>query len=172
MQKMPPWPKKRKVLDVGCGPGKHIDGLCKNRLDVYGIDLSLELLKIAQKKVPAAKLIQMNMCELGFPDIKFDGLWAYASLHHLPKELQGKALQEFRRVLRPGGYAFIAVKEGEGELFKSIDIMNGEKRFFSYSLVERFIPSIEKAGFMVIEWTRQQWKPHEKWIKVLAQRPG
>ena len=59
----------------------------------------------------------------------FDGVWAAASLLHLPKARIHQALQEIRRVLKPDGGFFITVKKGEGEAL--VDNHVG-KRFFAY----------------------------------------
>jgi ubiquinone/menaquinone biosynthesis C-methylase UbiE len=171
IHRKPKWVTRRKILDVGCGSGIHSQKLLECRkLNVTGIDLSKEMIKIAKKKAPAANFLLMDMCNLAFSDREFDGLWVHASLHHLPKEKQLIALREFHRVLKNAGLIFIAVKEGNTERFEDISGVD-EKRFFSYSTVETLTDAMESVGLHITEWTRQSERPNKKWIKLVAHRP-
>lgn len=66
-------------------------------------------------------------------------MWAVASLLHLPKRRLGEALNELRRILRPGGGMFCTVKRGTGE------------RFFSFYEPKEFEAALEAAGFALQE---------------------
>ncbi|MEN8614097.1 class I SAM-dependent methyltransferase [Dehalogenimonas sp. THU2] len=102
-----------RLLNAGCGHGADFlpftDGY-----ELYGIDISSEMLKYADKYARKhrfeAKLIQADMRALPFPDGFFDYAIAVASLHHIKgRDDQLKALAEIKRVLKPGGEAFITV---------------------------------------------------------------
>lgn len=86
----------------------------KDAFKLCGVDFSTGMLKLAAKY--AAKngfqpeLVQADMRELPFAEGFFDYAVAVASLHHLPGHAeQLKALSELKRVLKPGGEAFITV---------------------------------------------------------------
>lgn len=103
-----------RVLDVGCGPGWETASFCEAGLTVTGIDLSPSFLEMASDEVPGASFARMDMRRLGFADSSFDGLWACASFHHVPRDRAAPTLAEFHRVLGPGGVVQLTCKRGEG----------------------------------------------------------
>ena len=83
-----------RVLDVGCGPGRDAAWLAEQGYDAGGVDLSIRMLRQGQARGVTAPLIQADMRHLPFRRGSFQGLWACASLLHLPKEQAGDALLE------------------------------------------------------------------------------
>ena len=101
-----------KLLNLGCGHGADFLPFAKN-FELYGLDFSEEMLRLARKY--AAKfnfpvnLAAADLCYLPYDNDSFDFVIAVATYHHLQKELQLSAFQELKRVLKPGGSAFITV---------------------------------------------------------------
>lgn len=133
------------LLDVGSGNGRDAVLLCDHGYQVTGIDISRSLLEIAARQEPRAHFLHASVYELPFPDGHFDGAWVVASLLHLPRERVGEALAEIRRVLRPDGGAFFALKKGSGEGLEAGKI--GE-RYFCYWEQPEFERALEAAGFV------------------------
>ena len=105
--------QRGKLLNLGCAHGPDFLPF-KQNFELYGVDFSGEMLKLAQKY--AAKFgLTVNLAEadvrcLPYADETFDWAMAVAVYHHLKgKEERLKALQELQRVLKPGGEAFITV---------------------------------------------------------------
>lgn len=95
-----------KVLDLGCGSGR-LYHLFEDFQDLtyVGVDQSEEQIKIAKEKFPNADFRVGEMTTLPFADNEFDVLYCIATFHHLPDEKSRiKALQEMKRVLKPGSY--------------------------------------------------------------------
>jgi ubiquinone/menaquinone biosynthesis C-methylase UbiE len=94
-----------KVLDVGCGTGVQTVELAKFGEQVVGLDISRELLKIAQDKCqhkPNVLLLEADATKIPFPDDYFDAVFSYGDvLSHIPD--YKTALAEMARVCRPGG---------------------------------------------------------------------
>lgn len=99
------------VLDYGCGAGENTVLLANRGGKVTGVDISPELIEIAEKRV---KLHDLNRDvdfkvgsghELPFDDDTFDVVFGMAILHHLDLDLSSK---EVLRVLKPGGYAIFS----------------------------------------------------------------
>jgi tRNA (uracil-5-)-methyltransferase TRM9 len=101
------------LLNLGCGHGADFLPF-RASFELYGIDFAANMLKYAEKYAAKqgfrANLVQADMRSLPFADNFFDCAISVASLHHLPgKSEQTKALQELKRVLKPGSEAFITV---------------------------------------------------------------
>ncbi|WP_227133262.1 class I SAM-dependent methyltransferase [Halorubellus salinus] len=97
----PKFPGDR-VLDVGCGPGPDTATFAAHDYEVVGFDLTRAFLERATETVDAP-FVRGDMRALPFEANAFDGVWASASLVHVPRDDVPGTLQEFRRVLtRPG----------------------------------------------------------------------
>ncbi len=92
-----------KILDVGCGAGFLSNALAKENLNVTGVDLSPESLKVAMKYdvTKTVKYQTADAYHLPFADHSFDVLTAMDFLEHV--EEPKVVIKEFSRVLKPGG---------------------------------------------------------------------
>lgn len=88
----------RNILDIGCGSGELLKLASKKGLNVFGIDISKEALKLAKKKCPSAKLIRGKGEEIGFEDNTFDNVTCLGVLEHF-LDIE-KGLQEIARVAK------------------------------------------------------------------------
>lgn len=112
-----------KILDIGCGNGKYMT--YRNDINIIGIDISIELVKICIKK--NLNVIHGNMINLPFDDNTFDGLLVVASYHHLDNETdRKKSLNEMYRILKKDGLCFIEVwaMEQEDKINKNTNFKN------------------------------------------------
>jgi len=106
-----PWQGSELVLDVGCGSGFYVEPT-HARLTaggrLIGADLSLGILRdlAGQPYADRVTLVNADAMGLPLPDACCDVLLANHMLYHVP-QLE-RALAEFRRVLRPGGYLVAA----------------------------------------------------------------
>ncbi|MBU3934395.1 class I SAM-dependent methyltransferase [Patescibacteria group bacterium] len=99
-----------KVLDLGCGNGRLFPSLKEKKIDYIGVDNSEHLISEAKSKFPEAKFEVQDLLNLSFPKNNFDKIYCIAVLHHIPsKELRLKALQEIKRILKPGGILILTV---------------------------------------------------------------
>lgn len=91
-----------RVLELGCGTGYFTRELARSGADIVAVDVSPELLEIAQADCPAENVRYelQNACALSYPESEFDSVVGSSVLHHLEIE---EALREIYRVLRPGG---------------------------------------------------------------------
>ncbi|MCM8832401.1 MAG: class I SAM-dependent methyltransferase [Candidatus Omnitrophica bacterium] len=99
--------RNSKILDVGCGTGALINLLNKEGYDVWGIDSSENMFKIANKRLPG-KIIKGDMLNLPFPSENFDLVISIVSLHHLGNLNKVKtAIKEMTRVINKSGLILI-----------------------------------------------------------------
>lgn len=108
-----------KVLDLGCGEGRHVHGVHMiEGVDCVGLDIDLPSLEKARDGLdyldtlvePTSGLtsfIKGSAYEVPFPDNSFDVLICSEVLEHL--EAYPKVLDEMRRVLKPGGKLCVTV---------------------------------------------------------------
>lgn len=96
--------RNKTVLDFGCGTGENIIPLLERGARVTALDISPELIAIAQKRIRNASLEAFltvgDACNTLLPDESFDNIFCMALLHHLKIEL---ARDEMWRILRKGG---------------------------------------------------------------------
>jgi ubiquinone/menaquinone biosynthesis C-methylase UbiE len=111
------------VLDAGCGIGSYlpqIGDLVGENGTIHGIDLAPENVERAKAraeswKLPCQVLLQQgSILELPYADDYFDGVLCAATAQYLNDDELSRALQEFRRVVRPGG--LIALKDYDAAL--------------------------------------------------------
>lgn len=101
---LPPHPQ-RLLLDVGCGPGVTMNTLKEFGL-LVGLDRSRKALEKAKER-GHRWLLYGNATTLPFPSGCFDGVTLLDVLEHIPDDW--RALEEIRRVLKPGGFLLLTV---------------------------------------------------------------
>lgn len=117
-----PLPPNARVLEVGCGPGtlwvQNADRIPAG-WDIILTDFSDGMLKDVQENLKGVqhpfKYQIANAMELPFDAATFDAVIANHMLYHVPD--RPKALSEFRRILKPGGWLFAATN-GDKHLFE------------------------------------------------------
>jgi ubiquinone/menaquinone biosynthesis C-methylase UbiE len=157
------WGKGR-LLNIGCGHGPDFLPFTKG-FELHGVDFSGEMLKMAQKYAAkfgfTVSLIQADVRHLPYAEATFDRAIAVATYHHIDnKEDRLKAMLELKRVLKPGGEAFITVwNRGQPRFWlKSKDTTvpwhAGDKTLyryyylFSYNELEKLL---KRAGFAILQ---------------------
>jgi ubiquinone/menaquinone biosynthesis C-methylase UbiE len=98
----------RRVVDFGCGSGANTVLLANRGAEVWGVDISEDLIRLARRRLAVngraggAQFVVGSAHDLPFPDGSVDVLFGIAILHHLNLDQVGT---EVHRVLRPGGRA-------------------------------------------------------------------
>jgi len=94
---------KAKVLDVGCGIGKHVKAFRKLGYDAMGIDQSKKAVEYAGKLNPDAQIVHMRIQDLAFTSM-FSLIHTSAVLQHSKHERKQEILKRFITALKPLGY--------------------------------------------------------------------
>lgn len=101
------------VADVGCGPG-HVTGFLHDAgMEVFGIDLSPEMIAIARRDHPELRFDVGSMTDLDLADDALAGVIAFWSVIHVPDHAIPGVFQQFRRVLRPRGLLLVGFHVGD-----------------------------------------------------------
>ena len=104
-----------RVLDVGCGPGRHARALAARGIEVVGVDISQRFVDLAaQDAPPGASFVRADARALAF-DAEFDaaislcqGAFGLAGGPGAPLDGDGAVLDGIARALRPGGVAAVS----------------------------------------------------------------
>ena len=156
--------QKGKLLNIGCAHGPDFLPF-KPSFDLYGVDFSTEMLRFARKYAQKFNLVvNLSVADVGYlpyGDETFDWAISVATYHHIKgKENRQAALNELRRVLKPGGEAFITVwnrwqprfwfsrREVSVPWRKKDKTLHRYYYLFSYHELERVV---KKAGFEVVK---------------------
>ena len=104
----------KRVLDLGCGSGRHTVYLIKRNFDVYGIDISEAGIRIAKdwlkKKGLKANFKTGSIYKrLPYKENFFDAVISVQTIHHARIKNIRKVIKEIERVLKPNGFIFITV---------------------------------------------------------------
>ncbi|KHL10544.1 methyltransferase family protein [Mumia flava] len=102
------------VADVGCGPGYVTRHLQDAGVDAFGIDLSPEMVAIAQRDHPGLRFEVGDMTDLDLADHSVAGVVAFWSVIHVPDHAVPGVFAEFHRVLRPGSPVLVGFHVGDG----------------------------------------------------------
>jgi ubiquinone/menaquinone biosynthesis C-methylase UbiE len=158
------------VVDLGCGPGRDTAWLAEQGFVSVGVDASIGMLGEARRRAGdgPAGFAQGDLISLPLATSSVDGAWVCASLLHLDAADALLALNEVRRVLRPGAPLFAGVQEGEGEGTKSGD---GGDRFFTFGSPVELAAAVASAGFEVEHIGTEHAGP-VRWVQVHARRFG
>ena len=143
------------VLDLGCGPGFDGAVLRARGFRVVGLDLSREMVQIGRAHYPGP-YVQGDMRRLPLAAGSAAGIWASASLLHLPRRWLDPVLVETRRVLAPEGLFYVSLKEGAGEAWQSDSCGREAPRFFTYWQADTLDAHLRRAGFTTVAGWREQ----------------
>jgi tRNA (uracil-5-)-methyltransferase TRM9 len=155
--------QKGKLLNLGCAHGPDFLPF-KDGFELYGVDFSAEMLRFAEKYARkfgfTVELTLADVRRLPYPSESFDWAIAVATYHHLMGGEHREALNELRRILKPGGEAFITVWNRRQPRFwfkprevkipwrKKGQTLYRRYYLFSYGELERLA---KEAGFEVIK---------------------
>jgi len=140
-------PEKSKIMDAGCGAGRDLKIFADKGYDAEGLDASEALAKHARDySGRPVYIMKFQDMDTQFPKDKFyDGIWACASLLHVPKKEFSHALDNLANILKPGGYLVASLKEGNSEEHDQ----NG--RFFNYISLDEIKNTISENPKLKLE---------------------
>ncbi|MES2070632.1 MAG: class I SAM-dependent methyltransferase [Pseudomonadota bacterium] len=99
------------LLDFGCGPGRDLKTLSALGHVAIGLDGSEEFVAMARSDT-ACEVWQQDFLKLELPPKKFDGIFANASLQHIPSQELPRVLRQLHATLKTGGVLFCSIPRG------------------------------------------------------------
>ncbi|HHJ18883.1 MAG TPA: class I SAM-dependent methyltransferase [Gammaproteobacteria bacterium] len=110
---LPLLPENAHILDAGCGSGRDARVFIKRGYQVTAFDACIEMAAFAEKEIGQPVHVQCFQ-ELEYEN-QFDGIWACASLLHVPSRELNDVFQRLARALKPNGVIYCSFKYGRGE---------------------------------------------------------
>lgn len=157
------------LLDLGCGGGQDARYLKSLGHRVIGLDRTLSLLQFANRRLPIVPLVLGDMRDLPVREDCFDGIWAAASLIHLPKTEVVQVLTELRRRLRPGGVFAATVTYGTQSRIHTRGWMPG--RYFARWRKAELTRALRRARWEIVALRAVSNRERKgRWINFIARR--
>ena len=102
------------ILDLGCGPGRDLRRFTALGHAVVGLDGSSELVAMARAETDC-EVLHQDFLALALPLARFDGIFANASLFHVPNSQLARVLRDLAAALKPDGVLFSSNPRGRNE---------------------------------------------------------
>ncbi len=153
-------PAPLNILDLGCGPGRDLITFKRMGHEPVGLEGAKAAAELARIN-SGCSVLEQNFLELDLPANHFDGIFANASLFHVPSANVAGVLKDLWGSLKAGGVLFSSNPRGDGE-----ENFNGERYgvFHSWETWQRVML---EAGFLQLEHCyRPQGLPFEqqRWL--------
>jgi ubiquinone/menaquinone biosynthesis C-methylase UbiE len=137
------------VCDIGCGPGHVARFLRDAGTDVFGLDLSPQMIAQARQLSPDIEFRQGNMLALDLEDGTLAGITALYAIVNIPAESLPLAFAEMHRVLKPEGLLLISFHIGD-EVIRPEELWGNRITMEFYKLQpERVRRLLADAGFVI-----------------------
>jgi ubiquinone/menaquinone biosynthesis C-methylase UbiE len=138
-----------KVLEVGCGVGTDLLQFARQGATVFGVDLSVKSIELAQKRFRLygidGTFLQADAESLPFPDDVFDFVYSWGVIHHTPNTEQ--AAREIMRVCKPGGHIFVMMYHKSSLVVVQAYLLHGLLRRKPFRSIDEIIANhIESPG--------------------------
>ena len=110
------------ILDAGCGSGRDSRAFLERGYEVTALDASKAMAQLASQHI-GRPVLHMSFDQVRFRE-HFDGVWACASLLHVPEHSMAKVLKRLGMTLKAGGVMYASFKYGEGEAVRGGRLFN------------------------------------------------
>lgn len=158
------------ILDFGCGPGRDLKRFTELGHTAIGLDGAERFVTMA-RTFSGCEVWQQDFLHLDLPAQHFDGIFANATLFHIPGQELPRVLRQFHAALKPGGVLFSSNPRNTG----STGTQEGwnRERYGAFHDLETWRGYLTAAGFAELEhYYRPPGKPREQqpWLASVWRR--
>ena len=158
-------PENACILDAGCGSGRDAKLFKSLGYNVIAIDGSVEMCKLASKH-SGVNVKHMKFQEIDFKN-QFDGIWASASLLHVPSSEIEDVLKRLKDSLKDNGILYASFKYGDfegernGRYFNDLDEKTSNELFskLDFEILKIWITNDSRKN-----------RENEKWVNILVKK--
>lgn len=154
------------LLDLGCGPGRDLAAFCALGHEAVGLDGCARFVEMA-RELSGCEVWHQDFLALALPPARFHGIFANASLFHVPRRELPRVLGELRDALAPRGVLFCSNPRGGDH-----EGWRGE-RYGAYYTLETWRALVSAAGFEELShYYRPPGKPlaEQPWLATVWRR--
>ena len=154
------------LLDFGCGSGRDTEAFLQQGFQVTAVDGSENLCRIASEYtgIPIRKMLfhELNETE------KYDGIWACASILHVPRISLPDILERMKKAVKGNGIIYVSFKYGTFERVR-------DGRYFTDLTEDSFADLISQIDGLQIEdeWVSADVRPgreEQKWLNIILRK--
>ena len=152
-----------RILDLGCGPGRDLRTFRDLGHEAVGLDGAARFVDMARNHT-GCEVLHQDFLALELPAAHFDGVFANASLFHVPAQELPRVLGELRATLRPRGILFSSNPHGRNE-----EGWRGQ-RYGTYLDLEAWRAVLTSAGFVELEHYYRPAglpRPQQPWLAMV-----
>jgi SAM-dependent methyltransferase len=163
---LPYLPKGASILDAGCGSGRDSLHFLEQGYKVEAFDNSSAMVEHARALTGLA-VRKLSFAELDY-DSTFDGIWACASLLHVPRVELGFVFGLLHRALKPKGLLYCSFKDREA------DFSQGGRDFscFTSDSFKLFLSDLTVFELIELKYSQdvREGRGNERWLNILLAR--
>ena len=131
------------ILDIGCGPGRDLSHFRSLGHEALGLDGSQQFVAMA-RTYSQCEVLHQDFLTMQLPESRFDGVFANASLFHVPSQELPRVLLELCKTLKPRGVLFSSNPRGNNEEGLSDD------RYVCFFDLDTWRDYVVSAGFVEV----------------------
>jgi SAM-dependent methyltransferase len=157
-----------RILDFGCGPGRDLRAFAALGHQAIGLEGAAQFVSMARAD-SGCEVWQQDFLQLDLPFGYFDGVYANASLFHVPGRELPRVLGQLHATLKPGGVLFSSNPRGDNQ-----EGWNGG-RYGAYHDLAAWRGYVTGAGFVELEhYYRPTGLPFEQqpWLASVWRKPA
>lgn len=157
-----------RVLDLACGPGNITKFLLDKNpgLNIIGIDLSKEMIKLAKNNVPKAEFYVRDVRDLDFEIEEFEVVVSSFCLPYLYDHEAIEFINKISSVLKKEGLIYLSAMEGTGHDLEEASFTEGNKLFINYYSEEFLRDLFQKNKLEVVKLFKQDYPEPDGTVTV------
>ncbi|RTZ45642.1 class I SAM-dependent methyltransferase [Candidimonas sp. SYP-B2681] len=156
-----------RILDFGCGPGRDLKSFSRLGHVATGLDGSEAFVSMA-RAATGCEVLHQDFLALDLPVSRFDGIFANASLFHVPTDVLPRVLGQLHDALKPDGVLFSSNPRGSNQEGWSAG------RYGAYHDLDNWRRLMTASGFVELE---HYYRPaglarvHQHWLATVWRKP-
>ena len=154
---------KAKILEIGCGPGNITKYLLSKRFDfdIFGIDISPNMIELAKKNNPEARFAIMDSREIDDIKTKYDGIVCGFCLPYLSQTDSIKLITDCSKLLNENGLIYLSFVEGDPSKSDFQVGSSGDRSYFYFHKLNALITQLSNSKFEEIRTFKVAYKKSE-----------